>query len=160
MEREQNIKTASFSWRRRSIELIAIVASILVSFFLEDLRQENEEVEKKNELLSDLSIVINEDLKQIQALQETLEESLTCIAQLQDDIASNHAVMTDMEALEAVLCVEVGHSFFPKDGVYEQMVATGALKLDGAPIAEFSLETKNQDGVVVLSSSAAARLDP
>ena len=88
MEREQNIKTASFSCWRRSIELIAIVASILVSFFLEDLRQENEEVEKKNELLSDLSIVINEDLKQIQALQETLEESLTCIAQLQDDIAS------------------------------------------------------------------------
>ena len=99
MEREQNIKTVSFSWRRRSIELIAIVASILVSFFLEDLRQENEEVEKKDELVSDLSIVISEDLKQIQALQETLEESLTCIARLQDDIASNHAVMTDMEAL-------------------------------------------------------------
>ena len=37
--------------------------------------------------------------------------------------------MTDMEALEAVLCVEVGHSFFPQDGVYEQMVATGALEL-------------------------------
>ena len=129
MEREQNINTASFSWRRRSIELIAIVASILVSFFLEDLRQENEEVEKKNELVSDLSIVISEDLRQIQALQETLEESLTCIAQLQDDIASNHTAMTDIEALEAVLCVEVGHSFFPKDGVYEQMVATGALEL-------------------------------
>ena len=129
MEREQNINTASFSWRRRSIELIAIVASILVSFFLEDLRQENEEVEKKNELVSDLSIVISEDLKQIHALQETLEESLSCIAQLQDDIASKHTVMTDMEALEAVLCVEVGHSFFPKDGVYEQMVATGALEL-------------------------------
>tara|TARA_A100001015_G_scaffold301421_1_gene388202 strand:+ start:172 stop:846 length:675 start_codon:yes stop_codon:yes gene_type:complete len=109
--------------------LIAIVASILVSFFLEDLRQINEEVEKKNELVSDLSIVISEDLKQIQALQETLEGSLTCIAQLQDDIASNHTVMTDMEALEAVLCVEVGHSFFPQDGVYEQMVATGALEL-------------------------------
>ncbi|NCF34385.1 MAG: hypothetical protein GWP50_12570 [Proteobacteria bacterium] len=109
--------------------MIAIVASILVSFFLEDLRQENEEVKKKNELVSDLSIVISEDLRQIQALQETLEESLDCIAQLQDDIASNHTVMTDMEALEAVLCVEVGHSFFPKDGVYEQMVATGALEL-------------------------------
>ena len=73
--------------------------------------------------------MISEDLKQIQALQETLEGSLTCIAQLQDDIASNHTAMTDMEALEAVLCVEVGHSFFPQDGVYEQMVATGALEL-------------------------------
>lgn len=31
---------------------------------------------------------------------------------------------------------------------------------DGAPIAEFSLETKNQDGVVVFSSSAAAPLVP
>jgi hypothetical protein len=32
--------------------------------------------------------------------------------------------------------------------------------VDGTPIAEFSVETKNQDGVVVLSGSAAARLDP
>ena len=27
------------------------------------------------------------------------------------------------------MCIEVGHSFFPQDGVYEQMVATGALEL-------------------------------
>ena len=94
MQSEQNINSARFSWRRRSIELIAIVASILVSFFLEDLRQKNEEVEKKNELVSDLSIVISEDLKQIQALQETLEGSLTCIAQLQDDIAVSYTHLT------------------------------------------------------------------
>ena len=35
------------NWRRRAIELLAIVTSILLSFFLEDLRQEQEEIEKK-----------------------------------------------------------------------------------------------------------------
>jgi hypothetical protein len=32
--------------------------------------------------------------------------------------------------------------------------------VDGVAIAEFDVETTNQDGVVVLSGSAAARLDP
>ena len=53
------------NWRRRAIELLAIVTSILLSFFLEDLRQEQEEIEKKNDLVQDLAIVVTEDLKQI-----------------------------------------------------------------------------------------------
>tara|TARA_B100000963_G_scaffold350568_1_gene360983 strand:+ start:26 stop:763 length:738 start_codon:yes stop_codon:yes gene_type:complete len=117
------------NWRRRAIELLAIVTSILLSFFLEDLRQEQEEIEKKNDLVQDLAIVVTEDLKQIQALRTTLETSLYCINKLQDDIASDHEDLTDTAALEALMCIEVGHSFFPQDGVYEQMVATGALEL-------------------------------
>ena len=117
------------SWRRSSVELVAIVISILLSFFLEDLRQEKEEIAKKDELVQDLSIVVTEDLKQIKALRRTLELSLFCIAKLQDDIASSHEKLTDAAALEALLSVEIGHSFFPQDGVYEQMVATGALEL-------------------------------
>lgn len=117
------------SWRRRALELAAIITSILLSFFLEDLRQENEEIEKKDELVQDLAIVVSEDLRQIEALRATLEASLSCIATLQDDIAARHENLGDLNALETLLCVEVGHSFFPQDGVYEQMVATGALEL-------------------------------
>ena len=43
---------------RRAIELMAIVISILLSFFLEDLRQENEEKEKKDDLVKDLRLVV------------------------------------------------------------------------------------------------------
>ena len=128
-----DIKSAQVSgakvWPRRAVELFAIIASILLSFFLEDLRQENEEAEKKDELVQDLAIVVYEDLKQIDALRATLEASLACIDNLQGDIASGHKKLSDTQALEALLCVEVGHSFFPQNGVYEQMVATGALEL-------------------------------
>ena len=46
------------------------------------------------------------------------------------------------------------------DDLSASATVTAIDRVDGAPIAEFSLETKNQDGVVVLSGSAAARLDP
>ena len=72
---------------------------------------------------------MTEDQKQIAALRNTLEQSLLCIARLQDDISSGHEDLTDAAALDSLLCVEVGHSFFPQDGVYAQMVATGALEL-------------------------------
>ena len=47
-----------------------------------------------------------------------------------------------------------------RDDLSASATVTAIDRVDGAPIAEFSLETKNQDGVVVLSGSAAARLDP
>ena len=129
MEDELNQTSRTAIWPRRAIELIAIVISILLSFFLEDLRQENEEKEKKDDLVKDLRLVVTEDQKQIAALRNTLEQSLLCIARLQDDISSGHKDLTDAAALDSLLCVEVGHSFFPQDGVYAQMVATGALEL-------------------------------
>ena len=49
---------------------------------------------------------------------------------------------------------------WPGDDLSASATVTATDMVDGTPIAEFSLETKNQDGVVVLSGSAAARLDP
>ena len=49
---------------------------------------------------------------------------------------------------------------WPGDDLSASATVTAIDRVEGAPIAEISLETKNQDGVVVLSGSAAARLDP
>ena len=49
---------------------------------------------------------------------------------------------------------------WPGDDLSASAAVTAINTVDGAPIAECSLETKNQDGVVVLSGSAAARLAP
>ena len=48
----------------------------------------------------------------------------------------------------------------PGDDLSASATVTAIDTVDGAPIAKFSLETKSQDGVVVLSGSAAARLHP
>ena len=69
MMSENAARFGPVSWRRRALELAAIITSILLSFFLEDLRQENEEIEKKDELVQDLAIVVSEDLRQIEALR-------------------------------------------------------------------------------------------
>ena len=49
---------------------------------------------------------------------------------------------------------------WPGDDLSASATVTAIETVDGTPTAEFSVETKNQDGVVVLSGSAAARLDP
>ena len=49
---------------------------------------------------------------------------------------------------------------WPGGDLSASATVTAIETVDGTPIAEFSVETKNQDGVVVLSGSAAARLDP
>ena len=49
---------------------------------------------------------------------------------------------------------------WPGDDLSASPTVTAIDTVDDTPIAEFFLETKNQDGVVVLSGSAAARLDP
>ena len=49
---------------------------------------------------------------------------------------------------------------WPGDDPPATATVTAIETVDGTPLAEFSVETKNQDGVVVLSGSAAARLDP
>ena len=44
------------------LESIAIIVSVLFSFYLEDLRVTNEKTNYKNELVKNLKAIINEDL--------------------------------------------------------------------------------------------------
>ncbi len=49
---------------------------------------------------------------------------------------------------------------WPGDDLSAKATITAVQDVDGVAIAEFDVETTNQEGVVVLSGSAAARLDP
>ena len=113
----------------------------MLSFYLEDLRQDRQEISKKDQLLQDLQAVVTEDIAQIGALEQTLRNSLICIERLQQDIASKDASLLPQQVIDNILCIEVGHSFFPKDGVYAQLVSTGALELiEGAALKSLILE--------------------
>ena len=50
---------------RYSLEFLVIFSSILFSFYLEDVRKINQDFIIKNELVNDLIISIEDDLKQI-----------------------------------------------------------------------------------------------
>jgi len=106
-----------------------IILSIFISFFFEDVRKNKEDILTKNELVSDLIISLDEDLIQIDNLLEILQDSEKNILEILNDIDLNHKNLTDLEAIKIILDTEVGISFFPKDGIFEQLISTGTFEL-------------------------------
>ena len=106
-----------------------IILSIFISFFFEDVRKNKEDILTKNELVSDLIISLDEDLIQIDDLLKILQDSEKKILEILNDIDLNHKNLTDLEAIKTILDIEVGISFFPKDGIFEQLISTGTFEL-------------------------------
>ena len=106
-----------------------IILSVFISFFIEDIRKSNENVIKKNELVADLIVSLDDDLIQIDELLKILQNSEKNILEILNDIDLNHKNLSDLDAISTILDIEVGFSFFPKDGIFEQLISTGTFEL-------------------------------
>ena len=111
------------------LQSFVIILSIFISFFFEDIRKNKEDILTKNDLVSDLIISLDEDLIQIDNLLKILQDSEKEILEILNDIDENHKNLTDLEAIKTILDIEVGISFFPKDGIFEQLISTGTFEL-------------------------------
>ena len=111
------------------IEGFVIIFSIFISFYIEDVRKGNEDFETKNELVKDLIVSLEDDLVQIDNLIDILKKSENNILELLNDIDSNHEILSNNESIKKLLDIEVGISFFPKDGIFEQLISTGTFEL-------------------------------
>ena len=111
------------------IEGLVIIFSIFISFYVEDVRKGNEDFKTKNELVGDLIVSLEDDLIQINNLIKILQSSEENILELLNDIDSSHKIIADNEAIKKLLEIEVGISFFPKDGIFEQLISTGTFEL-------------------------------
>ena len=111
------------------IEGVVIFGSIFLSFYIEDLRKENEDFVTKNELVSDLIITLEDDLGQLKNLQDILLKSERLILEVLNDIDNSHTQLSDIDAINKILAIEVGFSFFPKDGIFNQLITTGSFEL-------------------------------
>ena len=60
-----------------SLEFIVIIFGILISFFLEERRQNSIEISRKNNTIKQLISVIQEDIKQIDRFLELQSYSLS-----------------------------------------------------------------------------------
>ena len=114
---------------RGGIEFLAVFLGIGLSFYVEGWQVENENEQKKDQYLFDLTSTLESDIAQINKLLETLYQSDRLITEIQSDIDQNHTVYTDPEILNKLLDVEVGFSFFPQDGIFNQLISTGAFEL-------------------------------
>ena len=106
-----------------------IILSVFISFFIDDIRKSNENIITKNDLVSDLIVSLEDDLTQIDELIKILQKSEKNILEILNDIDLNHKNLSNIEAIKIILDIEVGFSFFPKDGIFEQLISTGTFEL-------------------------------
>ena len=114
---------------RGGIEFLAVFLGIALSFYVEEWQTEKDNEKKKDQYLSDLTNTLEMDIQQINKLLETLINSEKLITEIQSDIDENHKALSDIEILNKLLDVEVGFSFFPQDGIFNQLISTGSFEL-------------------------------
>jgi len=129
-----------------SIEGIVIFSSVLASFFLNNRNEVSKDIDVKNQYVGDLVMILEEDINQMESLMTILFESEELINEIQNDIDAGHTLLSDREAVDKLLGIEVGISFFTNDGVFTQMIATGSLDLvSSKTLVENLLEMYNHN---------------
>ena len=115
--------------RNNIVQALVIILSVLLSFYLEQQRQVNITNQEKNYLLTDLTKTLESDINQIEIILDNLGDSDKNLVKLLDDINNNHALLTDREVVEILLQIQIGTSFFPQDGIFNQLIANGTFNL-------------------------------
>ena len=115
--------------RNNVVQAIVIILSVLLSFYLEQRRQVNITKQEKNYLLTDLTKTLEGDINQIEIILEGLDKSDKNLIKLLDDINNNHTLLSDREVAEVLLQIQIGTSFFPQDGIFNQLIANGTFNL-------------------------------
>ena len=112
-----------------AIEASVIIVGILLSFYIEEIRSTNKDIEVKNELLNDLNRALERDLDQINEIQKMLNDSMQRISDLRNDINNNHDQLSDVDTVKKILNANVSTTFFSEDGVFTELVSSGSYEL-------------------------------
>ena len=115
--------------RNNILQALVIILSVLLSFYLEQRRQVNITKQEKNYLLTDLTKTLESDIDQIELILNGLAVSDKNLLKLLDDINNNHSLLSDREVAEVLLQVQIGTSFFPQDGIFNELISNGSFNL-------------------------------
>ena len=122
-------KSSKINFLKLGLEFLVIFSSIFISFYIEDVRKVNENSLIKNELIGDLISTVEDDLNQLKNVQDILQNSEKLIQEILNDIDNSHSQLSDIETINKILGIEVGFSFFSKDGIFNQLISTGTFEL-------------------------------
>ena len=116
---------------RLLIEFIVIISGVLLSFYIDDFRQLQNQKLEKDILIGELVITAREDLKQIQNLKSDLMKVQGNIQIFLEDTNDNRKDMADKQIAINYLFIseKMSVSFFPQDGIFTQLISTGSLEL-------------------------------
>ena len=117
------------NFKSYSINAIVILFSVILSFYIDGRRELNEKNINKNKLINDLINTINEDINQIDYIKSQVSESVKNFNIILNDIDSKNQNISKAEILEKLVGDNVGISFFPQEGIFNQLIATGSFEL-------------------------------
>ena len=115
--------------RKYYVEAFLIFISVLSAFFLESYRENQSKIDLKNSLLIQLSTAIKQDLDQIDRVKEVLNESVGSAKKLKNDFFSDRKLEDKELAVNFAKLRSMNVSYFPRDGLYNQLLDTGTLEL-------------------------------
>jgi hypothetical protein len=119
------------SYLRYLVEFLVIITGVVLSFYLDDLRQLNEKKGYKDTLIEELLVTSQEDLKQINKITEDLNNVQIYIDDFLTDLSDGEKNLTDDQIAEKYLFIvqKMSVSFFPQNGTFNQLISTGSLDL-------------------------------
>ena len=117
------------SYKKYLLEGLVIFFSVFLSLYVGNLNEKRTNFEKKQQYIIDLIEILNQDIFQVEKLMNQLNKSEKFINSIQNDIDSQHNLLSDSEVIDMLIDIEVGFSFFPKDGIFNQMISTGTFEL-------------------------------
>ena len=125
------MKIIGTNYIRYFLEFIIIITGVVLSFYLDDLRQLNEKESYKDTLIEELLITSKEDLNQIEKITFDLNQVQVFIKELLADLDDGKKDIGDAEIAEKYLFItqKMSVSFFPQNGTFNQLISTGSIEL-------------------------------
>tara|TARA_B100000035_G_C21016212_1_gene561947 strand:+ start:373 stop:1092 length:720 start_codon:yes stop_codon:yes gene_type:complete len=125
------MKVFGANYFRYILEFIIIITGVVLSFYLDDLRQLNEKESYKDTLIEELLVTSQEDLKQIEKITLDLDKVQSFIKELLLDLEDKQKNISDAEIAEKYLFItqKMSVSFFPQNGTFNQLISTGSIEL-------------------------------
>ena len=113
------------------LQSIVVLLSVLLSFYIDSIRVNNQNAKYKNELVKDLQSIIENERIQIKNIKDLQVRCRNAADELIYDITQNSFKLSEREIAEKLLLLtERGSvSFFSQSSLYEELKNTGSTRL-------------------------------
>jgi hypothetical protein len=115
--------------KKYSLEFLVVFIGILSSFGIDNYLKNAQRINEKNTLLDELNLSINEDLRQLEIVNGTLDDSLNSINMLFEQTKEKTLNDSLLAYHISNVSAKVAISFFPQKGVYKQLINTNSFEL-------------------------------
>ena len=117
------------NFKSYTVNSVVILFSVILSFYIEGERELNEKSVYKNKLITDLINTINEDINQIDYIRSQVSETVKNYNSILNDIDSKNKNLSRSDIMEKIVGDNIGISFFPQEGIFNQLISTGSFEL-------------------------------